>query len=153
MESDMTNQTTTGPIPVPTASLLNLETGQSKLNAGLAKAQDVTDRVMAYGRGNIDAALQGNRIWADGTRTICDRLLGAAKTAARQTGETVKALAAARSPEVLVTVQANGIRAALELVSTETQALTETATGLAKQSLSVIADRADAAHTIFKRAA
>ena|SRR5689334_13305610 len=149
----MTEQTTTVQTAVPKASILSLDTVQSRLNAGLAKAQDVTDRVMAYGRGNIDATLQGGRIWADGTRTVYDRVLGAVKTTARLTAETGKALAAARSPEAFVTAQANGVRAALELVSTETQALAETANGLTRQSLAVIADRADAACAIFKHAA
>jgi hypothetical protein len=146
----MTNQTT---ISQTNSQLLNLDIVQSKLNAGLTKAQDVADRVLAYGRGNIDATLQGNRIWADGTRTIGEHVLGAVKTAARQVAETSKALVAARSPEALVAAQATGVRAALELVSTESQVVAETVTGLAKQSLSVIADRADAAGAIFKHAA
>jgi len=113
----------------------------------------VTGRVVVYGQGNIGATLQGNRIWVDGTRTIYDRVLGAMKAAAQQTVETGRALAAAHSPEAFVAAQANGVRAALELVSTETQALTETATELTKQSLAVIVDRADAARAIFKHAA
>ena len=149
----MTEQTTTVQTAVPKPSFPSLDTVQSRLNTGLAKAQDVTDRIMVYGRGNIDATLQGGRIWADGTRTIRDRVLGAVKTTARLTVETDKALAAARSPEAFVTAQADGVRAALELVSTETQALTETATGLTRQSLAVIADRADAARAIFRHAA
>lgn len=146
----MTNQTTIGPTNAP---LLNLDTVQSKLNASLVKAQALTDRVMAYGRGNIDATLQGNRIWAEGTRTISEHVLGAVKAAARQTVETGKALVTARSPEALVAAQATGVRAALELVSSKTQVLAETVTGLAKQSLSLIADRADSASAIFKHAA
>ena len=149
----MTEQTTTVQTTVPKPSFPSLDTVQSRLNAGLAKAQDVTDRIMAYGRGNIDATLQNSRIWADGTRTIYDRVLGTVKTTARLTVETGKALAAARSPEAFVTAQANGVRTALELVSTETQALAETATGLTRQSLTVIADRADAARAIFRHAA
>jgi phasin family protein len=149
----MTKQTTIDPTAVPDAPLPNLDTVQSKLNSGLAKAQDVNGRVLAYGRGNIDATVQSNRVWADGTRTILDRVLSAVKTAGRQTIETGKALAAARSPEAFVAAQANGVRAALERVSTEAQSLAETASGLAKQSLAVIADRADAAGAIFKQAA
>jgi len=149
----MTKETTISPTAIPNAPLPNVDTVQSKLNSRRAKAQDLTDRVLAYGRGNIDATLQSNRIWADGTRTILDRALSAVKTAGRQTVETGKALAAARSPEAFVGAQASGVRAALELVSTETHALTETATGLAKQSLAVAAERANAAGTLFKRAA
>jgi len=149
----MTTQTNIDPTAVPNTPALNPDTVQSKLNAGLAKAQDVTDRMIAYGRSNIDAALQSNRIWTDGTRAILDRVLSAAKTAGRQTVETGKTLAAARSPQAFVAAQANGVRAALELVSTEAHALTETTGGLAKQSLTVIADRADAATAIFKHAA
>lgn len=149
----MTKETTISPTAIPNAPLPNLDAVRSKLNASLAKALEVTDRVMTYGRGNIDATLQGNHIWAEGTRAICDRILGAVKTAGRQTVETGKALAAARSPGAFVAAQASGVRAALELASTETQALTETATGVAKQSLAVIAERADAAGTIFKHAA
>jgi hypothetical protein len=149
----MTNETTLSPTAISNAPFPNLNAVHSKLNASLAKAQEVTDRVIIYGRGNIDATLQGNRIWAGGTRAICSRVLSAMKIAGRQTVEAGKALAAARSPEAFVAAQANGVRAALELVSTETQALTEAATGLARQSLGVIADRVDAAGTIFKRAA
>jgi hypothetical protein len=149
----MTNETTLSPTAISNAPFPNLNAVHSKLNASLAKAQEVTDRVIIYGRGNIDATLQGNRIWAGGTRAICSRVLSAMKIAGRQTVETGKALAAARSPEAFVAAQANGVRAALELVSTETQALTEAATGLARLSLGVIADRVDAAGTIFKRAA
>jgi hypothetical protein len=148
----MTNETTINPTATPNAPFPKLDAVHPKVNASLAKALEVTDRVISQGRGNIDATLLGNRIWAEGTRAIRDRVLSAAKMAGRQTVETGKALAA-RSPEAFVAAQANGVRAALELVSTETQALTETATGLAKQSLAVIADRADAAGTIFKRAA
>ena len=149
----MTNETTISPTAILNAPFPKLDAVHSKVNASLAKALEVTDRVITYGRGNIDATLLGSRIWAEGTRAIRDRVLGAVKMAGRQTVETGKALAAARSPEAFVAAQANGVRAALELVSTETQALTETSTGLAKQSLAVIADRADAAGTIFKRAA
>ena len=43
--------------------------------------------------------------------------LSAVKTAGRQTVETGKALAAARSPEAFVAANASGVRAALELVA------------------------------------
>ena len=74
----MTEQTTTVQTSVPKPPFPTLDSVQSRLNAGLAKAQDVTDRIMVYGRGNIDATLQGGRIWADGTRTIRDREIGRA---------------------------------------------------------------------------
>jgi hypothetical protein len=109
----MTNETTISPTAIPNAPLPKLDAVHSKLNASLAKALEVTDRVIAYGRGNIDATLHGNRIWAEGTRAIRDRVLSAVKTTGRQTVETGKALAAARSPEAFVAAQANGVRASV----------------------------------------
>jgi len=148
----MTKQQTNAPI-LPPGLLPDLSAVQSKLNAGLSKAQDLTDRVMAYGRGNVDAVLQGSRLWADETRKVVDRAVSTAQTAAKQTVETGKALAAARSTEAFVSAQATGARTALDLVSAETKALTDIAATLTQQTLTTIGDRAGAAREIFARAA
>jgi hypothetical protein len=149
----MTKQTTIDPTAIPNAPLPNLDVVQSKLNSGLAKAQDVTDRVLAYGRGNIDATLQSNRIWADGTRTILDRVLSAVKDSrppdrrdwqgpgrGALTGGVCRGAGKRRAPRAGTGFDRD-------------PGADRDCQWLAKQSLIVIADRADAASAIFKHAA
>lgn len=131
----------------------DLEVIQTRLNAGLAKAQELTDRIMAYGRDIIEAAVQGSRIWANGTQNISDRAISAIQSLARETVTAGKALAAARSPEAIADAHTNGLRAALEIISNETKAVTETTTALTTESLSVLANRVTAAREVFTKAA
>src|SRR4051794_34586280 len=78
-EFDMANQVTITSKIVP-----DLEVVQTRLNAGLAKAQEFTDRFTVYSRDNIEAAVQGGRIWADGTQKISNRVIFAIQSLARE---------------------------------------------------------------------
>jgi phasin family protein len=115
----------------------------------LGKARAYTEKLVAFGQGNVEALVQSGQIWAAGAQELSRTVAATAQAQVNAGVENAKALAAVKSPKEALDLQTAFVRTSLETAVAEATKLTNASKKLAEDVLAPLTARVKLATEAF----
>lgn len=149
----------TGPAPFPYGAFAAVQhnpatTAQplrwkNKVDTKMENPMKVSEDLVAFGKGNVDALMQASQVWTAGVQALAKDVIAATQAQIEQTAANMKSLAAVKSPKELLDLHTALTRSAVEAVIAETTRLSEASTKLANEALAPLTARLTEATQTF----
>ncbi|HET9146669.1 MAG TPA: phasin family protein [Acetobacteraceae bacterium] len=132
---------------------LGFEASQGKMKEGLAKAMKTTEEFVAFGQGNLEAAVKSAQILANGLQDLSKHIAGSTQSSFEESVATLKAISGVKSFREALDLQASYTRSMMEKAVAETGKLTDASLKLTEQTIAPITARISLAVEKFSNAA
>jgi len=120
---------------------------------GLNTMTSNTQNIVAFGKANLEALVESNKIWAAGIKELSAQAAATAKASYDESLAAFKALGAVKTPAEAIELQTGFAKAAIAGAVAESKKLAEASRTLTEQALAPLTARVTAAVESFKKAA
>ncbi len=140
-------------LPTMASGAAGFQKTQTQVTANMEKAMKTVEEVVAFGQGNMEAAIKSGQIWTAGVQDLGKSFAATAQAQFDQTMSTWKALSGVKSLKDAFDLQSSLARSSMETFVAETGKLTDASLKLTEQALAPLTARMTVAVEKFGRAA